>query len=100
MNEQFQSMLAASLPENLAVRQCWRFLDAAAAVGWLSRDELRPLMTQLRAGNDIGIEDFAIEHIDGRLRVSFFDDYVFCDEAVFVDAMERLLVLANVAPVP
>lgn len=100
MIEQFQSLLAASLPENLAMRQCWQFLDAAATAGWLSPDALNPLLTQLKAGIDIGIEEFAIEHIDGLLRVSFLDDCVFCDEAVFVDAIARLLVLANETRTP
>lgn len=88
-------LLAASLPEDSEVRHCWQFFDTAVMAGWVSLRELAQLVSQLRAGDDVGIEELAIEHIDGMLRVSFLSDSVFCDKTVFIAAVERLLLMAN-----
>jgi hypothetical protein len=78
-----------SVPSEL--HHCWRFLIDATAVGWLTVALLEDLTYCLRTRVDFGVQELLFDFIDGRLRVAFLDDEIFCDAEQLIQCLLQFL---------
>lgn len=86
-----QSRFERHWPTDDATRACWPWLLSAIELGWFDHADLEELLVHLRAGRDFGIQELHFEHLEGRLRVSFLGDNVWCAPATVVVALAAVL---------
>ncbi len=93
MNNDNRSLaqIAANQPVSKpGLHACWYIVVRAIEYGILDMDEINELVAALKSNRDYCVEEFGFENINGKLRVSFLDETVFCTLLDMILLLEHL----------